>query len=1036
MKDIDSKKEQIPFPFIHDESDQEERHSTQTDRKRFVDIVEFLPDATFVIDANRTVIAWNKAMETLTGVTKENIVGQRFPAYGMALYTKSRPMLVDLILSNENEKDNSLLYESFRWDGNAVYAESFVQSAFDGRGAYLWGKASPLYDKRGKVIGVIESIRDVTERKQTEDLYKTLVNDLQIGLYILLEGKIVFANQHIPRYSGYSMEELLGSEIIPYVHPDDRALVRKKAAQVLKGERSKPYEFRFIDKSGEVKWLMETVSSISHRGQSAVLGNTMDITELKEVKKEVERMKSLEASILSSVPHALFGVENRQIFFVNQSMETVFGWRPDELIGKKTRILFRNDEDYQEFGRIVYSELEDHDRFIRECEMPFIRKDGREIFCRLSVSRIGDRLEGTKRVVSTFEDITLSKLAKEVLRQSEERYRAIVEEQVELVSRWRPDKTLTFVNDAYCQFYGKTREELLGKPYDSNLPEDDLQRMKEHITQLSPQNPVASIEHRVYARNGAIRWTQWSDRVIPDREGNIAEIQSVGRDITEQKRIQEEYQIKDNAIKSSITPIIITDLDSKLTYANDAFLDLWGFETIDDVIGTQVCDYLLDSSATDRAIEHLGKDEGWVGELVARKKDGTTFDAQVTTSVVRGHNNTPIALMASFVDMTEKKQSDEAIRQLQKMEAIGTLAGGIAHDFNNILMGIQGHNTLMLLDVDTTHPFYDHLKRQETIVASGARLSRQLLGFARGGKYEVALVDLNDIIIKSLEMFGRTKKEISIEYDLHPDIWKVEADQGQIEQVLLNLFVNAWQAMPGGGQINVETGNEVLSGDFQTSLRVKHGKYVRISVTDTGIGMDEETRQRIFEPFFTTKERAHGTGLGLASVYGIVKNHGGFITVESEKGKGSTFTIYLPALLGELKRDNEDKEQKIARGTETVLIIDDEEMILDIGVTLLEELGYTVLKASDGREALALFEENREKIDLVILDMIMPGMGGREVFERLKDIKRDVKVLLSSGYSNNGEASELMNKGCDGFIQKPFSIANFSGIIREILDSR
>ncbi len=1036
MNDDDQKKEQIHFPFIRDLGDREGGQSTRTDYKRFEDIVEFLPDATFVIDANTKVMAWNKAMEELTGVAKEDIVGQGFPAYGIALYKRSRPMLVDIILSNENEKDNHLLYETFQGEGDAVYAEAFVPSAFKGRGAYLWGKASPLYDKKENVVGVIESIRDVTERKQTEDLYRTLANDLQIGLYIVLEGKIVFANRYIPRYSGYSMQELLGSKIMTYVHPDDRTLVRESAAQMLRGERSKPYEFRIIDKSGQIKWLMETVSPISHRGQSAVLGNTMDITELKEVKREVEKMKSLEASILSSVPHALFGVENRQIFFANQSMETVFGWKPDELIGKTTRILFQNDEDYEKFGKIIYAELEEHDRFIRECEMPFFRKDGREIFCRLSVSRIGDRLEGTKRIVSTFEDITLRKQAKEALRQSEERYRAIVEEQIELVSRWRSDKTLTFVNDSYCKFFGKTREELLGKPFVPNLPEEDLRKMDEHITGLTPQDPIAAIEHRVYAKNGAIRWTQWSDRVILDREGTVAEIQSVGRDITEQKQIQEELQIKDNAIKSSITPIIIADLQTRLTYANDAFLDLWGYEAVGDVIGTQVSDYWLDSTAIDRVVDHLKNEEGWVGELVARKKNGTIFDAQIMTSVVRGDNNAPIALMASFVDMTEKKQSEETIRQLQKMEAIGTLAGGIAHDFNNILMGIQGHNALMLMGVDQAHPFYDHLKRQEAIVASGARLSRQLLGFARGGKYEVALVNLNDIIIKSLDMFGRTKKEISIQHDLNPDIWNVEADQGQIEQVLLNLFVNAWQAMPGGGKIDVETNNEILDGDYQVSHKVTQGKYVKMSVCDSGIGMDEETRQRIFEPFFTTKERGHGTGLGLASVYGIVKNHGGFITVDSEKGKGSAFTIYLPASSGENKGDVEDTEQKIDRGTETILIVDDEEMILDISTALLEELGYSVIKASDGREAMTLFEENRGSIDLVVLDMVMPGMGGREIFEKIKEIKQDIKVLLSSGYSNDGEPSELMSKGCDGFIQKPFSIATFSQIIREILDGK
>ncbi|MBN2688000.1 MAG: PAS domain S-box protein [Deltaproteobacteria bacterium] len=670
-----------------------------------------------------------------------------------------------------------------------------------------------------------------------------------------------------------------------------------------------------------------------------------------------------------------------------------------------------------------------------EPEAPFVRRDGKEIFCRVSVSRIGDRLEGMKRIVCAFEDITHSRLAEEELRQSEERYRAIVEEQIELVSRWRPDRTLTFVNDSYCQFFGKTRTEVLGKPFDINFPEEDLGKMKEHITRLTPQNPFASIEHRVYDANGTIRWTQWSDRVIMDRDGTVAEIQSVGRDITEQKRIQEELQIKENAIKSSITPIVITDLDMKITYANDAFLKLWGYEEFDDVIGTGIRDHWVDSAAGDPVIEQMKNDEGWVGELVARKKNGAIFDASVTTSVVKGQDGSPIAVMASFVDMTEKKQSEKTMRQLQKMEAIGTLAGGIAHDFNNILMGLQGHAALMLLDVTEDHPFYDHLKRQEAIIASGARLSRQLLGFARGGKYEVALVNLNDIILKSLDMFGRTKKEISIHDDLDPYIWKVEADQGQIEQVLLNLFVNAWQAMPGGGRITVTARNDIIREEFQATPWAKRGKYVKISVSDTGTGMDEETQKRIFEPFFTTKERGHGTGLGLASVYGILKNHGGFILVDSESGKGSTFTVYLPASTGEVKRDNDDEELGIARGMETVLIVDDEEMILDVGTAMLEELGYTVIRAGSGREALAIFEEDRENIDLVILDMIMPGMGGKEVFERLKDIREDVKILLASGYSNKGDPEELLEKGCEGFIQKPFTLGPFSHIVREILDS-
>jgi PAS domain S-box-containing protein len=1035
MHDEEGRKKTLPPRSLSGNGDEcSDGDTRRVDYQRFADIVEFLPDATFVIDDTTKVIAWNKAMETLTGVSKRDIIDREYPAYGVALYKTPRPMLVDCILSAEHDADGLTLYESVTRKEDAIYAESFVPPAYAGRGAFLWGKASPLYDTTGRIIGVIESIRDITERKQTEDLYRRVANDLQIGLYIVAAGTILFANQHIPRYSGYSMDELLGSAIISYVHPDDREMVREYAVEMLKGERSTPYEYRIIDKSGRVKWLMETVSPITHQGRPATLGNTIDITELREVKQEVEQMKSLEASILSSVPHALFGLEECRIFFANQSVEAVLGWRPDELMGKNTRVFHRSDDEYERCKEKLHAEMKGNDRWVGEPEVPFVRKDGKEIFCRMSVSRIGDRREGMKRIVCALEDITGDRQAEEALRQGEERYRAIVEEQIELVSRWRPDRTLTFVNDSYCRFFGKARNEMLGKPFDGNMPEEDLRKMKEHITRLTPQDPVATIEHRVYGADGTIRWTQWSDRVIMDRDGTVVEIQSVGRDITDQKRIQEELQIKDSAIKSSITPIVIADLGMDLTYANDAFLKLWGYDTIDDVIGTNVRHHLARPAEGDSVIDRMKNDEGWVGEIMARKKNGDTFYASVTTSVVKGDEGSPVAVMVSFADMTEKKQSEKTMRQLQKMEAIGTLAGGIAHDFNNILMGIEGHAALMLLDVKEDHPFYARLKSQEEIIASGARLSRQLLSFARGGKYEVALVNLNDIILKSLDMFGRTKKEISVYHDLDPLVWKVEADQGQIEQVLLNLLVNAWQAMPGGGRITVTTGNETILSELQSIPWAQRGNYATISVSDTGIGMDEETQKMIFEPFFTTKERGHGTGLGLASVYGILKNHGGFILVDSEAGKGSTFTIYLPASTGEVLRDNGDSAMEVARGTETVLIIDDEEMILDVATAMLEELGYTVIRAGNGSDGLTIFEENRDVIDLVILDMIMPGMGGKEVFKRLKDIREDVRILIASGYSNKGDQEDLIEKGCDGFIQKPFSLIPLSQVIREILD--
>jgi CheY-like chemotaxis protein len=368
------------------------------------------------------------------------------------------------------------------------------------------------------------------------------------------------------------------------------------------------------------------------------------------------------------------------------------------------------------------------------------------------------------------------------------------------------------------------------------------------------------------------------------------------------------------------------------------------------------------------------------------------------------------------------------------MEAIGTLAGGIAHDFNNLLMGIQGHASLMLLHLDPNHPHFERFKRIEDFVKSGAGLTKQLLGFARGGKYEVKLTNLNELIQNSSEMFARTKKEIQIHRKFQKDIWPVEVDLGQLEQVLLNLYVNAWQAMPGGGDLYIQTSDIVLDEKYSEPFRIKPGNYVKISVTDTGVGMDNAIQQRIFDPFFTTKDIGRGTGLGLASAYGIIKNHGGIINVYSKRGEGTTFNIYLPASENGVPIKDKKLPDEILKGTETVLLVDDEDGILDIGEEMLKEIGYEVWIARGGKEAIEIYSNHKGKIDVVILDMIMPDMNGGKAYDRMKEINPNVKVLLSSGYSINGKAAAILKRGCDGFIQKPFTMQKLSKKIRNILD--
>lgn len=394
-----------------------------------------------------------------------------------------------------------------------------------------------------------------------------------------------------------------------------------------------------------------------------------------------------------------------------------------------------------------------------------------------------------------------------------------------------------------------------------------------------------------------------------------------------------------------------------------------------------------------------------------------------------------IAALNFLRDISAQKKLESQFLQSQRMESIGTLAGGIAHDFNNLLMGIQGNASVMLLDLKPEDSLHENIKSIERCVKSGARLTKQLLGFARGGKYVVKPTGLNKVINRTSQIFGRTRKQIHIHLEKLKDIWMVNVDVGQIEQVLLNLYVNAWQAMTNGGDLYIETENVTLDNEYVKTkpYHVEPGNYVKVSVTDNGIGMDKNIQKRIFEPFFTTKDVGKGSGLGLASAYGIIKNHGGLINCYSEPGHGTTFNTYLPAYKKAVTEEKEPIEVAL-KGSGTVLLVDDEELVVKIGKRMLEGLGYKVVPAKSGDEALKIYSHRPDGIDLVILDLIMPHMHGGEVFDRMKQINPRSKVLLSSGYSLSGQAEKIMERGCDGFIQKPFNTVQLSRKIREILE--
>ncbi len=596
------------------------------------------------------------------------------------------------------------------------------------------------------------------------------------------------------------------------------------------------------------------------------------------------------------------------------------------------------------------------------------------------------------------------------------------------------DYVFLVANSAFEQLTGLKRNNIIGKKVTEVLPGLE----KDPADWIGKYGKVALTEQETRFEQFAHPLHKWySVLAFSPQKGQFA---TIFEDITNRKQAEAELQESEERFRTLVeeSPLGISFIgkDGRYKYLNPQFEEMFGYTIADVPTGEEwfrkaypdkkYRQQLVRVWNEDKNISGVGQSRPRVYTVTC--KDGSSKEIHFRPVTLENLDQFVI-----YEDITEKTIMEKQLQQAQKMEAIGTLAGGIAHDFNNLLMGMQGRTSLMLMDKDTSSPDYDHLKGIEDIIKSAADLTKQLLGFARSGKYEIKATNLNKIVNKSTDMFGRTKKEVIIHKKTEKYLWTVEVDRGQIEQVLLNLYVNAWQAMSGAGELYLETGNVKLDKRFVKPFGTKPGRYVKISLTDTGVGMDEQTQQRVFDPFFTTKEMGRGTGLGLASAYGIINSHSGIITVHSKKGHGATFNIYLP-VSEKTEREEIQIPEEILKGSETVLLIDDEEMIIEIGQELLKTLGYTVLLAKSGKEGIDIYKKNEDLIDMVILDMIMPGLGGNKTYDRLKEINPDIKALLSSGYSIDGLAKTILAKGCDGFIQKPFGLSDLSKKIREILD--
>lgn len=657
--------------------------------------------------------------------------------------------------------------------------------------------------------------------------------------------------------------------------------------------------------------------------------------------------------------------------------------------------------------------------------------------------RIEEHLAFSSELQALDEQLDAQREIEKQLRDSEWNLKAILDNSTIVAYLKDLQGRYLYINRHYEMLHNVTQETTLGVTDHDIFLAQIADRLRDNDQKVISFRRPYEFEETILIDNRRCYYLSVKFPII-DASGNICGVGGISTDVTQRKKAEAEARQKQEELQTILDAIpavvFYKDLECRQIRVNETYAKFYGRPKA-EIEGKTTAELYPENAEqhmkSDREVFKTGKAQRKVFERTDTALGTRWFHTDKIPH--RGGNGEIIGLIGFAIDITdqkraedEKKQLEQQLLQAQKMKAVGVLAGGVAHDFNNLLMGIQGSASLLGFKLDQSESeLLTDLRRIEEMVQRGEALTQQLLGFARRGKYQVVPTDLNRLCEKSLELFWRAKKEINIIRDFDSDLLAADVDPGQIEQVLLNLFVNAGQAMPGGGSLYVTTRNRRLSSGNVTPFDAAPGEYVQITVRDTGVGMNKATMARIFEPFFTTKEVGQGSGMGLASAYGIVQNHNGFISVESAPGEGATFRVCLPA--SEKPAVTKPLPTgSVVKGSGGVLLVDDEKIVLDVGEDMLRTLGYSVYTAPNGTEAIQMYQNHQDEISVVILDMIMPEMGGKEVFCKLKQINPKASILLSSGYSADGVAKDLLRGGAAGFVQKPFSLARLSYELKAI----
>ena len=879
--------------------------------------------------------------------------------------------------------------------------------------------------------------------RESKELFEKIFRSQMDAILILDSAKppkIIDCNPAAEVIFGYSRDEMVG-RTTQFLHLDRNGL--KNFQKQLYPQIEKRGFFHLSDfvmrrKRGEAFQSEHTVVPLNdQQGERCGWVSVIrDITERKRVEdalRRSEEMYRLVSETTSDLISIITFMEKPRYLYVSPSHRAVLGYDPQDLIGKSPFGYIHPDDAKKLFPLfqnylLARSEILSAGRDKRPTERILYRlKDGWGNWRYLETT--GDVLD-YDRVLFISRDVTEK-------RENEEKYRLLAETAREMILTLDLDGRINYANKAATEVSGYPEQELIGKKVTEFLPPDRLPLFDEQMKKRIAGDRESFFYETEFVRKDGQRIVAEVSSSPVIRNELLAGILITARDVTQRRRVERaliESEEKYRLLVENANEAIFILQEGRVEFPNRKAREIGRFLGV-DLQKTPFTEYIhpLDR---ERVIErHRRRMRGQqLPDTYSFRLIGTgNREMWVELSAILITWEGKRATLNFLRDVTEQKEIERRLQQVLRMEALGALSAGIAHDFNNLLMGIQGRISLMLLNLQTSHPHYRDLREMESIVGSGSDLTKQLLGFTRGGRYQVKPADINDLINETSTLFGRAKKPVQIRRRLRRDVWPVEIDRGQVGQVLLNLLVNASEAMPEGGHVYLGSRNVVLGSDFVAPHGVPAGRFVKITVRDTGAGMDERTLQRVFEPFFTTKELGRGTGLGLASAYGIVRNHGGIIVASSNLGVGTTFEIYLPASEKEVLEEATPSLGPIPAGTETILLVEDEPRVLDICERFLKKTGYSVLPARSGSDAIKIFETQKGKIDMVVLDMIMSDMSGEEVLDRLKTADPDVKVLVSTGYAIQEQGMKFTSGRRVNFIQKPYSFRTLAREIRRIL---